>query len=221
MSSKEKKEIIQNGIFGVAAGMVMGGPAGAITAGVTAVGLAYLEEKYDQNLRRREWERRHPDIIKEEKKKEEIIENIRRKGDIYPEISQMMRDNNSGIIFKIGKVNVDINPDFNRCVSYNGGCSIKLNPDNNKYVKIKIYDNSDWVFDSSILPYINGSGIILNSSDFKLKLENEKNNPNLDKFIIDNGWGKEVRSGYGSVTLLHRIRHMFTIDSGKTFYVLW
>lgn len=58
MSSVEKKQAIVNGVFGTAAGLLMGGPAGAAVAGLTAVGLIHSQEKHDEELRRREAERK-------------------------------------------------------------------------------------------------------------------------------------------------------------------
>jgi len=220
MASIEKKEIIQNGIFGIIAGMIMGGPAGAIAAGVTAGGLAHLEEKHDQELRRKEWERRHPDIVQRELEWEKHLEEIKLKENYYQDIISMMGDENIGTVFKVHPAYIDINADFLKCKSLNRGYSIVLDPDNNKYVKIKIYDNSDWVFHSNIRPYINGTGIILNQSDFKKELEKVKDNPNLDKFIIGRE-DKKIRSGFGAVEFWHYINYLFTIDAGKTFYVLW
>lgn len=51
MSSIEKKEIIQNGVFGTVAGLVMGGPIGAISVALTAAGLSHLQEINDQKKR--------------------------------------------------------------------------------------------------------------------------------------------------------------------------
>lgn len=93
MASNEKKEILQNAPFAVIAGMLMGGPAGAIAAGATAVGLAAVQEKHDQEIRQRQWEMQHPDPIRkyEERKNKDDGESI---VTIKFRIRDLMKSNN-------------------------------------------------------------------------------------------------------------------------------
>ena len=58
MSSVEKKQAQLNTAFGIVGGLVMGGPAGAIAAGMTGVALCRLEEQKDRELRQKQAERR-------------------------------------------------------------------------------------------------------------------------------------------------------------------
>ena len=57
MASREKKEAIQNGIFGTIAGLVMGGIPGAIMAGTFSAATIYSEGKLDEELIQREKDR--------------------------------------------------------------------------------------------------------------------------------------------------------------------
>ena len=79
--SVEKRAIIQNGIASIPIGFLCGGPLGAVTvAGATAL-MAHMEEKKDQELRQKEWERKHPapPTIEEQMKKIEDRKERNRK----------------------------------------------------------------------------------------------------------------------------------------------
>ncbi len=55
MSSREKKEIIQNGIFGTIAGFAAGGPVGAITVALAALVAGKMQETKDEKMRSNAW----------------------------------------------------------------------------------------------------------------------------------------------------------------------
>lgn len=81
--STEKREIIQNGLSSMPLGFLAGGPVGAIAvAGLTAV-LAAAEEKEDQKLREKEWERKHPKCPTFEERMEVEKNNDKIIADIY------------------------------------------------------------------------------------------------------------------------------------------
>lgn len=79
--SVEKRAIIQNGIASIPIGFLCGGPLGAVTvAGATAL-MAHMEEQKDQELRQKEWERKHPapptieEQMEEMQKRKEMSQN--------------------------------------------------------------------------------------------------------------------------------------------------
>ena len=90
MSSVEKKQIIENAPFAVTAGLVMGGPAGAVMAGLATAGMAAMQESVDQKRRQAEWDRNHPDPIKKQKELEALQKKLNDKYECCRRVQEMM-----------------------------------------------------------------------------------------------------------------------------------
>ena len=212
MSSVEKKQIIQNGIFGTVAGLATGGPVGAImVAGLTA-GLAISQEKKDQELRDREQQRKLAEKIrrennkkrcekkaeeykkKKEKEKQALLDDIERKSIYYRKIREL-KTGKSVMLSKHGH----IEPIDDKKIRD----SIKGEP---IQLKVSLYDNSDgFMYPEQIRIAV---GYYCDPEDYFYKLLNDFDNDNL---IIYNTYGIKFFR-------MNTLSSAYSIDNGQTIY---
>ena len=245
MSSNAKKDIIQNGVFGVAAGLVMGGPAGAVAvAGATAL-LAHLQEKEDQELLRKQYEREHPDPRIEEERLKKFEEQIERRNEVLKRIKPLMEIEKPKQI-DISKILYDkTNPNRDIDLEIAQEINKELMDNYNKY---QLWDRVNIEFDYSRnqirsgkkaqlhpdhSPYavvsiykknrlfssgliLQGKGKIYSEQKFEKLLLKDYDNPNLEKYNLQG-----TRCCVGELNVWHPYEYMYTVDNGKNFVICW
>lgn len=245
MSSRDKQEIVQNGIFGTLAGLAAGGIPGMITAGIASVAVATSQEKKDQELRDKEAERKRL----EKEHRDNILNELQ---DIPYAVTFSMEDYkrstfiptydtpNHGFGYSYEDISYLNNEFYNskRLSKFHIQCDYNKNnirvdhaitvlPQINPYVEIFI---TDYFSD------IKGNGIVLDTNDFIKQYNIDKHNPNMRKYKINHkfyqGIGKYL--GYTSKEFGkkpkvarripyegHTFSYMYSVDNGKSFVVWW
>ena len=208
MSSVEKKEIIQNGIFGTFAGLVMGGPIGAGLAAGTAIGLGILEETRDEELRQKEWERKHADPIDTYNSRKNVEAKVKNRSDSLKRIDNLIKLNNDYEILH----SVEIHPDpyrINR-ERFNSHGHCILTPDKAPYVLISIFEAERfgrvWIQKECITK--ESKGELLDINEFEKSLSNDISNSNIIKYIILHGSNYLYDTG---------VKYLYSIDNGRSF----
>ena len=244
MSSIEKKEIIQNGAFGVIGGLLMGGPMGAIAAGLAAAGFAHMQEINDQK-KRDEYERIHISTEQREIKRKEIALEYERKKEATKDLKDLMTmDRPPKLTYKIfldeaynhytEKEKYEYIKTYNRIIDevyadYDQ-CYAEIDFD---LLKNKISSGLRNRLDPDEKPYVIvkryknkedlltgrnlislGNGVILKREDFRNKLIMDLNNPTIEKYKI-------ISSRLVDCINHNTIRYMYTIDNGNNYYVCW
>ena len=211
MSSIEKKEIIQNGIFGTAAGLVMGGPIGGAMAAGAAIGIGVIQEKRDEELRQKEWERNHAnpaDIYTSIKNTEAKLKD--RKSTLN-RIDIIIKSSNYQTIHC-----TEIYPDPNRISreKFNSHGHCILNPEKAPYVLVSMFDAEKfgrvWIKRDCIVNKVKGK--LLDINDFEETLLNDKDNPRIKKFIID--YGRNYLHNTG-------VKYAYSIDDCSSFIMCY
>ena len=205
MSSKEKREILQNTPFSIVAGLVMGGPGGAIATGMLSLGLAALEEKRDNELRQKEKEIfQRPSQEEIEIRQKLIVDKINQMQDA----SACIRE----IVNEISAVKLQHRVHLEHDILANGNYQRGMAcPDGiHNHVKVLIYNETfGWMNGND--PVIKANGIIMTSVDFCSSILNDINNLNFKLFDC-------CRQKFHS-TNIYYLRYMYTIDEGNTFNI--
>ena len=242
MSSIEKKEIVQNGIFGVVAGLAMAGPAGALTVGLAAAGMAHIQEQKDEEQRQRNWELFHPDPVEKELERQRIKEYFQKErlinkdlrtlmvmerpgkitdsifyDDTYKELSGTEKYN---LMKSLNKRIDDYYQKYDRCYAkidfdfIRNSKRGKLDPNNNPYVNVTRFNSrSDYKYGTN--PSCVGRGKIYKSEEFKRMLLDDYYNPNIEKYSILSS------TVTGCINDNHLFFYMYTIDGGETYVLCW
>ena len=207
MSSVEKKQIVQNTIFGTVAGLVMGGPIGAIAVGVTGAALAHLEEQRDEELREKERKRRQTDPVALMEKQKARERESKERTDKFREITKMIVSKQPTVLD--GRYKIEYDPYRN-----NSYCVPHIKPNVRPYGIVSIYERRLW-FAYHDDPMIVANATFYDINGFYDKLCADIDNPEIYmySFITNNSFnnGGSIRG---------RVYYMYTIDGAKTFNVL-
>ena len=219
MASVEKKQILENAPGYVVAGLMMGGPAGAIVAAGATAFAATIQEQADQELRQKEWERTHPDPVKVYEKRKELEAQARKTNDAWQAIRSLMQlDEETGEREKYtlyNQLKIHCDPYRNDRRNFNSRGTCYLAPDRNKYVLVSICEKDRYRMAIQNYNYIlkDKNGVLLSVIDFKNKLLKDFNNHNIERYVVRGSYNdlpNECRA---------RIQYMYTIDGGNNFNV--
>lgn len=228
MQSVEKKQIIQNGIFGTAAGLVMGGPLGALFAATTAIGLGKLQEKEDEIKRQHYIDIRETNYQEIEKRIRSNTEYFKEQCDLEKIIEcylKIEREDKLVLRDVDGVKKYVLNPDFlfyethvlkrTDCHITNnhkkniirGGIVIpNINPHVIVYISKKIRIEND-----NIQFEIEGEGMIYDVIRFAEKMKKDIDNPNFEWYNVGLTIPNSLYCGW--------IKYMYTTDKGNHFVI--
>ena len=211
--SIEKREILQNTVFGTFAGLAMGGPLGAIIAGIAGLKIASIQEKIDQDKR---------NSISNIKINHEIYKNTYvKKTDMNDRLDAIRFIKEIMIIKRPLISNID---EYNYYTKHTDTSIIKILYDDirNNVIGKKIVTPIDKPYVKIIVDGLEGNGVVYSEIEFAKKLKDDIDNPNFERYCF-------YKSKYNTLhnciinddSIGRTIYYMYTIDYGKNYVVCW
>lgn len=249
MSSVEKQEIVQNGIFGTVLGFLSAGSVGALLAAGTALWMAAVQEDIDEQKRKRVEEITHPDPIKKQLELEEAKRKRQEVNKIYERIEKIIPATRIEVVNRYARKYYERDPEKAELVYPGIGeqmkkqlyydqlnlmyrVDIRYSTLNFKMAagKGRLMPESDpyvtvTIYNSredkrnEINPISTACGIVVEPYIFERMLNNDLSNKNIKTYNL--GLTNCLDTFNGSTALIHTYRYMYTVDDGFSYVVCW